>query len=312
MFYTWSMTTRDYIESPCKSALNQVSGMPFRWSLNPYRGCTHGCHYCYARATHPYLGMNAGDDFSTRIVVKTNIVDVLRRELRRPSWQRERVALGTATDPYQPCEGRYRLTRGILEALRDFATPVSVVTKSTLVVRDLDLLVDLARLPGTRVNFSLTTLDDALWRLLEPGTPPPAKRLAVMRRLADAGVPCGVFVAPILPRLTDSEAALSALARAARDHGASTFWAGPLRLAPAVKEHFFTVLKESFPEHVPRYERGYPRSDPPRPYTEALDLRLRKIREEVGFSDEGRSRIEDAADDPERPVARGGQLLLAI
>ncbi|HET7601893.1 MAG TPA: radical SAM protein, partial [Gemmatimonadales bacterium] len=191
-----------YIDAPCKSALNRVAGMPFRWSLNPYRGCLHGCHYCYARATHAYLGMNADDDFSTRIQVKSNMPEVLRQELRRPSWQRERVALGTATDAYQPCEGRYRLTRRLLAALRDYQTPVSVVTKSTLILRDLDLLVELARLPGTRVNVSITALDPALWKRLEPGTPPPQRRLEVMRRLAAAGVPCGVFMAPVLPGLT--------------------------------------------------------------------------------------------------------------
>ena len=133
---------------PCKSALNRVSGMPFRWSLNPYRGCVHGCHYCYARATHPYLGMNADEDFATKIIVKTNMPEVLRQELGKPSWTRERVAIGTATDAYQPCEGRYRLTRRCLEALRDADTPVSIVTKSTLILRDLDLLDRSG--PGTR------------------------------------------------------------------------------------------------------------------------------------------------------------------
>jgi DNA repair photolyase len=133
----------EYIERPCKTALNQVSGMPFRWSLNPYRGCTHNCHYCYARLSHTYLGMNAGEDFATKIVVKTNMPEVLRQELRRRSWTREKVAIGTATDAYQPCEGRYRLTRRCLQALCDADTPVSIVTKSTLVLRDLDLLSDL-------------------------------------------------------------------------------------------------------------------------------------------------------------------------
>src|SRR5215212_5340247 len=151
MFYSAAVSKTHYIEAPCKAALNRVSGMPFHWSLNPYRGCVHGCHYCYARATHPYLGLNADEDFETKIVVKSNMPELLRQELARPSWTRERVAIGTATDAYQPCEGRYRLTRACLEALRDFATPVSIVTKSTLVLRDLDLLAELAALPGTRV-----------------------------------------------------------------------------------------------------------------------------------------------------------------
>jgi DNA repair photolyase len=190
--------------------------------------CSHyGCHYCYARATHPYLGLNAGEDFATRIMVKTNMPDVLERELTRPGWPRERVAIGTATDAYQPCEGRYQVTRRCLEALRDAHTPVSIVTKSTLVLRDLDLLKQLAVLPGTQVNFTITTLDLTLWRLIEPGTPPPAQRLAVMRRLTDAGVACSVFIAPILPGLTDSEQSIASVAAAAREHGATVFWQAP-------------------------------------------------------------------------------------
>jgi DNA repair photolyase len=284
MFYNRSMTRPHYIETTCKSALNRVSGMPFRWSLNPYRGCLHGCHYCYARATHSYLGLNADDDFSNRIIVKTNMPEVLRRELRRPSWEGERVALGTATDAYQPCEGRFRITRHALEALRDYATPVSLVTKSTLVVRDLDLLRELAHLPGTRVNFSITTLDPRLWRLVEPGTPSPMQRLRVMRQLAEAGILCGVFVAPVLPGLTDGDGMLEVLAVAAREHGASAIWASPLRLAPLVKEHYLTFLAESFPELLASYERAYSHADPPRAYGADLEDRLVRIRAEFGFT----------------------------
>src|SRR5918999_4599180 len=171
------MRRPEYREMPCKSALNRVSGMPFRWSLNPYRGCVHGCHYCYARATHPYLGLNADEDFATKIIVKTNMPEVLRQELRKPSWRRERVAIGTATDAYQPCEGRYQLTRRCLEVLRDAHNPVSIVTKSTLILRDLDLLGELAQGPGATVYFTITTLDPDLWRQIEPGTPPPLVRL---------------------------------------------------------------------------------------------------------------------------------------
>ncbi len=286
MIYFSHMIRAHYVEQPCKSALNRVSGMPFRWSLNPYRGCVHGCHYCYARATHAYLGLNAGEDFTTRIMVKTNMAEVLRRELRRPSWVRERVALGTATDAYQPCEGRYRITRGLLEALRDFDTPVSMVTKSTLVLRDRDLLVALAGLPGTRVNFTITTLDPVLWRLVEPGTPPPAQRLAVMRRLTDAGVPCGVYLAPVLPGLTDSEGSIAAIAEAARNHGATAFWAGPLRLAPLVKEHYLGFVAQTFPELLIRYERAYPGTDAPRSYCALLDERIARIRQRYGFEDD--------------------------
>jgi DNA repair photolyase len=289
--------------------------MPFRWSLNPYRGCLHGCHYCYARATHPYLGFNADEDFATRIVVKTNMPEVLRRELARPSWTRERVALGTATDAYQPCEGRYRLTRRCLEVLRDYQTPVSVVTKSTLVLRELDLLKDLSVLPGTRVNFTITTLDPTLWRLIEPGTPPPAQRLAVMRRLADAGVPCGVYLAPILPGLTDGDEAIAAVAEAAREHGASAFWAGALRLAPLVKEHYLEFVAQTFPELHSRYQRAYPGTEAPREYRDRLEERIARIRERYGFEDTSKVRdIEISVPLPPASVANGrpGQLPLAL
>src|ERR687898_2304264 len=188
------MSKTSHIELPCKSALNRVSGMPFRWSLNPYRGCVHSCHYCYARATHPYLGLNADEDFETKIVVKTNMPEVLQLELGRRSWTRERVAIGTATDAYQPCEGRYRLTRRCLEALRDYDTPVSIVTKSTLILRDRELLAQLAHGPGATVYFTITTLDTQLWRLIEPGTPPPHKRPEGMWLLSSAGGPCGGFL----------------------------------------------------------------------------------------------------------------------
>ena len=296
MFYNAAMAKREYLERPCKSALNAVRGMPFRWSLNPYRGCSHGCHYCYARATHPYLGMNADDDFSMRIIVKTNVVEVLRRDLRRPSWSRERVALGTATDAYQPCDGRWQLARGILRALRDFETPVSIVTKSTLVVRDLDILQELAGLPGTRVNFSLTTLNRTLWKSLEPGTPPPEQRLQAMARLADSGIPCGIYLAPILPGLTDDVATLAALATAAREHGATSFWGSALRLAPGVKDHFLGVLAEEWPEQLVPYQREYQRADASPAYVAQIERRLAMARQSAGFPT-----TSDAIVRPDRP-----------
>src|SRR5215207_643896 len=268
------MTRPEYHEIPCKSALNRVSGMPFRWSLNPYRGCLHGCHYCYARASHTYLGMNADDDFETKIVVKTNMPEVLRQELRRRTWMRERVAIGTATDAYQPCEGRYWLTRRCLEALRDFETPVSIVTKSTLILRDRDLLAELAQGPGATVYFTITTLDPDLWRVIEPGTPPPDKRLEVLRRLAHAGVPCGVFLAPILPGITDTAESIDAVAAAAKAHGAGSFGSAVLRLAPEVKEHYFGFIASSFPDLLPRYERAYAGTNIAADYQAAIERRL--------------------------------------
>ena len=309
MIYSGGMGSVQYIDSPCASALNRVSGMPFRWSLNPYRGCVHGCHYCYARATHAYLGMNAGDDFTSRIVVKSNIAGVLRRELARPSWTRERVAIGTATDAYQPCEGRYRLTRACLEALRDHHTPVSIVTKSTLILRDLDLLGDLAGSVGATVYFTITTLDPVLWRQIEPGTPPPQKRLQVMRRLREAGVPCGVFLAPVLPGITDSTASIAAVAAAAAEHGAVSFGSSPLRLAPLVKEHYLDFVAETFPDLVDRYERAYPGTNAPAAYQAEIERRVAHIRRQYGFAEDSmRARRDEAV------VAggRGGQLPLPL
>ncbi len=281
------MSKTSHIELPCRTALNRVSGMPFRWSLNPYRGCTHSCHYCYARATHPYLGLNAGEDFDTKIVVKTNMPEVLRQELGRRAWTRERVAIGTATDTYQPCEGRYRLTRRCLEALRDYDTPVSIVTKSTLILRDRELLVELAQGPGATVYFTITTLDPDLWRLIEPGTPPPDKRLAVLRRLADAGIPCGIFLAPILPGITDSAESIDAVAAAAKDHGAASFGSAVLRLAPDVKEHYFSFVAETFPDLLARYERAYAGTNIASDYQAAIERRLARVRRRHGF-------VEDA------------------
>lgn len=310
------MTRPTYTETACKSALNRVRGMPFAWSLNPYRGCTHSCHYCYARATHAHLGLNAGEDFETRIVVKTNVPEVLRRELSARTWRREEVAIGTATDPYQPGEGRFRLMRGILQALIDYRTPASIVTKSTLIFRDLDLLVALNQVAGARVNFTITTLHPELWQAVEPGTPPPTKRLEVMRRLTEAGVPCGVYLAPILPGLTDSEASLDAVAAAARAHGATWLWAGPLRLAPLVKEHYLEWVEEFRPDLLPRYTRAYPRADPPRPYKEWLEIRIANVRARHGFltapDRPSRSPLGEAASPGLPDGQQGTQLALAI
>jgi DNA repair photolyase len=278
------MARAQYVETACKSALNRVEGMPFRWSLNPYRGCVHACHYCYARATHAYLGLNADEDFETRIFVKTNLVEVLRRELAQPRWTGQRVAIGTATDAYQPCEGRYRLTRGCLEALRDRRNPLSIVTKSTLVLRDLDLLAELARLTDVTVYFTITTLDPAIWRSFEPGTPPPAQRLAVLRRLAEAGVPTGVFLAPILPGLTDSAEAIDAVAAAAAAHGAGSFGASVLRLAPLVKEHYLDSIGVGNPDLLARYRRAYPGTTAPAAYRAEIERRVGAARARHGFA----------------------------
>jgi DNA repair photolyase len=310
------MTQAEYRETACKSALNRVSGMPFRWSLNPYRGCVHGCRYCYARLSHTYLGMNADEDFASKIVVKANMPEVLRQELGRRSWTRERVAIGTATDAYQPCEGRYRLTRRCLEALRDADTPVSIVTKSTLILRDRELLSDLVHGPGATVYFTITTLDDALWRLLEPGTPPPLKRLRVMQQLSNASVPCGVFLAPILPGITDTVESIDAVAAAAKAHGAVSFGSAVLRLAPQVKEHYLGFVSKTFPDLLPRYERAYAGTNISSDYQAAIERRLARIRERHGFVTDAMQHRREEAVVPMRTtqsvMAHMGQLALPL
>jgi DNA repair photolyase len=279
--------------------------------------CSHyACHYCYARATHPYLGLNADEDFETKIIVKTNMPEVLRQELGRRAWTRERVAIGTATDAYQPCEGRYRLTRRCLETLSDHDTPVSIVTKATLILRDLDLLTGLAHGPGAMVYFTITTLDPDLWRLIEPGTPPPLKRLQVMNHLSEAGVPCGVFLAPILPGITDAAASMDAVAAAARAHGAASFGSAVLRLAPQVKEHYLAFVGETFPDLLPRYERAYAGTTIAADYQTAIERRLARIREHYGFAkDAMQDRRNDAATSMrsvEPLIVRSGQLVLPL
>ncbi|MFN0070160.1 MAG: radical SAM protein [Chloroflexota bacterium] len=258
--------------------------MPFEWSLNPYVGCVHACQYCYARAFYERAEYgNGGADFETRILVKSNVPEVLREELRRSGWRGALVALGTATDPYQPAEGRFRLTRRALEVLRDFRNPMSLVTKSPLVFRDLDVLADLARSATVRVFFTITTVDAGLWRALEPGTAAPQKRLQVMERLIQAGVPAGVILAPILPGITDSVQSITAVVRGARDHGANFFTYSPLRLGPTVREHYLSFIARTFPELSKRYERAYARIHAPAEYQAQLDRRVQRIQSEHGL-----------------------------
>lgn len=281
------MARVEYVETRCKSALNRVQGMPFRWSLNPYVGCVHACQYCYARAYYELAEHgNGGKEFESRILFKRNIAEVLRRELRRPSWPGELVALGTATDPYQPAEGRFRLTRRVLEVLRDSVNPMSLVTKSPLVLRDAGVLAELARSATVRVFFTITTVDQGLWRTLEPGTANPLNRLKVMERLIGAGVPAGVILAPILPGITDSVASISAVIEAAARHRAEFFTCSPLRLGPTVREHYLGFIQSEFPELTDRYSRAYTHSQAPLEYQERLDRRVRRIQSEFGLATE--------------------------
>ncbi|WP_242823314.1 radical SAM protein [Thermaerobacter subterraneus] len=269
---------------PCKSLINRVSGMPFQWSINPYRGCTHGCVYCYARATHPYLGLDGGLDFESVIFVKQGAVEALRRDLARPGWNRELVAIGTATDPYQPIEGKYRLMRGILQALIDAETPFSITTKSTLVLRDLDLLVEASRRAGCTVNISIPTVDPGLWRQLEPGTPHPAQRLRVLERLRAAGIRAGVFLAPILPGITDDRLHLEAVVKAAAQHGAAFLWPGVMHLGPGVREWVFPALARLRPDLMPMYRALYRGREAAPFYRESVLRRVEELKTRWGLA----------------------------
>jgi DNA repair photolyase len=251
----------------CRSALNRTAGMPFDWTLNPYRGCTHGCHYCYARRYHAQFEMDADDEFASVILVKTNIVDVLRRELARPGWAREVVALGTATDGYQPIEGHYKLTRRALEALLEHRTPVSLVTKGPLVVRDADLLAQLATIEGSGVYISLSCVDEAVCADLEPGVAPPRQRLRAARELADAGVRVRVLLSPIVPGLTSRPALIERLIETCAGDGLPVVGANVMHLEDGTRAHFLSWLADHHPELLSGYEELYrERHSPPAAY----------------------------------------------
>jgi DNA repair photolyase len=245
-----------------KSALNRVPGdsvMPFPYTINPYRGCSHSCVYCFARRTHEWLELDSGRDFDTQVVVKTNLVDVLRRELARPSWKREHVALGTNTDPYQRAEGRYKLMPGVIRALAESGTPFSILTKGTLLRRDIPLLAEAARDVPVGLGVSMAIWDDELHAGLEPGVPTPRARLDLVKALADAGLPCGVFLAPVLPGLTDGTAELDAALGAIAAAGATGVTVIPLHLRPGAREWFMAWLAREHPGLAPRYEQLYAR-----------------------------------------------------
>jgi DNA repair photolyase len=244
----------EYRLEPCKSALNRVRGMAFKWSLNPYMGCVHRCTFCYVRHFEQRAERPSDGRYGASIRVKTNVAEVLRRELARATWQRESVAIGAATDPYQPAEGRFRLTRACLVELALAATPFSIITRGPLVVRDLDVLQDASAAAKVGVTFSLPTLDERVWRTTEPGTAPPRSRLEALRRLADAGIDVGVGMAPILPGLSDRPEQLREVVAAAREAGARGIWANVVFLKPGTREHFLEALAEDWPDEVERYE----------------------------------------------------------
>jgi DNA repair photolyase len=250
----------EYREEPCRSALNRVQGMGFKWSLNPYMGCVHRCTFCYVRAFERRADRPSDDRYGRSIRVKTNVAERLRRELARSSWQREIVVIGAATDPYQPAEGRYKLTRACLEVFDEHANPVRIITRGPMIVRDIDVLTRLASRASVAVTFSVPTIDHEIWQRTEPGTAPPRQRLRAIRTLVDAGIEANVGMAPILPGLSDKPELLADVVRAAREAGATGVWSNLLHLQPGTKEHFLAALERDWPELVPRYEELYRRS----------------------------------------------------
>jgi DNA repair photolyase len=273
----------EYREEPCKVALNRVKGMPFAWSLNPYMGCAHRCTFCYVRAFELRADRPSGDAYGRSIRVKINVAEVLRSELARRSWQREAVSIGAATDPYQPAEGRYGLTRACLEALCDARTPFHIITRSPMVVRDIDVLAEAARRAKVGVSVSIPTLDEDVWRKTEPGTPPPRQRFRAVRRLVDAGIDAGVAVAPVLPGISDRPEQLRAVVEAARRAGAAHLWASVLHLRPGTREHFLAELARDWPDHLPDYEQLYAgRAYLPAAETEPVRNLIARLRDEAG------------------------------
>jgi DNA repair photolyase len=265
----------DYREEPCRSALNRVKGMMFEWSLNPYMGCVHRCTFCYVRAFERRADRPSDDRYGTSIRVKVNVAEVLRRELGRASWEGETVAVGAATDPYQPAEGKYRLTRGCIKAFAEFSNPFSLITRGPMVVRDLDVLSDAARRAKVSITFSIPTIDDEVWRKTEPSTAHPRQRLRAVKELVDAGIKVGVGMAPILPGISDKPEQLREVVKAAREAGATGVWTNLLFLRPGTREHFLEHLAEDWPEQLGHYlglyeGREYLRSGEAKPIREQV------------------------------------------
>jgi DNA repair photolyase len=294
----------EYREEPCRTALNRVTGMDFRWSLNPYMGCEHRCTFCYVRAFEHRADRPWDERYGRSIRVKVNVADVLRRELGRPSWKREMVAIGAATDPYQPAEGRYRLTRRCLEVLGAAHNPFGLVTRGPMIVRDVDVLQTAAARAEVEVHFSIPTLDEEVWRKTEVGTAPPRQRLRALRQLVDAGIRAGVALAPILPGISDRPEHLSAVVRAARDAGATHLWCNLLYLKPGTREHFLDHLARDWPGLLPRYERLYRGAFLEKAVSEPIKVQVAELREGLGIADRRSVKLE--------PPAQAEQLALAI
>jgi DNA repair photolyase len=289
----------EYREEPCRTALNRVTGMPFGWSLNPYMGCAHRCTFCYVRGFEKRADRPSDDRYGRSIRVKTNVVEVLRRELGRRSWAGDGVVIGAATDPYQPAEGRFRLTRGCIEVLAAARNPLSIITRGPLIVRDIDVLSEASRRAAVSIHVSIPTLDPEIWRRTEPGTAPPRQRLRAISRLVDAGIDVGIGMAPILPGLSDRPDLLADVVRAARDAGATSIWAGLLNLRPGTREHFLESLARDWPELLPRYERLYAgRAYLGRAEVEPVRREVAELKDRFAIADRRRVRLLPVAPPP--------------
>lgn len=273
-------------EIQCKTAINRVQGMPFSWSINPYRGCRHACVYCYARPTHKYLGLSGADEFQEVILAKVNAPEVVRSELQRRSWSGDNVVIGTATDPYQQAESSYRITRRILGAFRDAANPVSITTKSPMILRDLDILNSLRRQADVTVCMTVTTMDEVLWRKIEPTTAKPRRRLEAIRTLTQHGIHAGVLLSPVLPGLTDDMGHLEEVVAAAADHGARFVASNVLRLGPGISEYYLPFIEREFPNLKNPYRDLYRGNYAPGYYADAMKARVDDLKLKYGLTDE--------------------------
>jgi DNA repair photolyase len=303
MFYTLGMRV-EYREEPCRSAMNRVKGMAFEWSLNPYMGCVHRCTFCYVRAFEKRADRPSDERYGRSIRVKTNVAEVLRKELARPSWEGATVAVGAATDPYQPCEGKYRLTRACLEEFVHASNPMRLITRGPMIVRDVDVLTELARRASVGITFSIPTLDEEIWRKTEPGTAPPRQRLRAVKELVEAGVKVGVGMAPILPGISDRPELLRDVVKAAREAGATGVWTNVLYLRPGTREHFLDHLAEDWPELLPRYlelykGRAYLKGDDTKP----VRAQVAALAKEYGVRDRRKIRLDGTQHDEQLALA---------
>jgi DNA repair photolyase len=300
----------EYRDEPCRTALTRVRKMSFKWSLNPYMGCVHQCTFCFVRAFEKLADRPADGRYGTSIRVKTNLVEVLTRELARRSWRRDQVVVGTATDPYQPAEGHFRLARGAIEALGAAETPFGLITRGPLIVRDVDVLSFASERAEVGVTFSIPTLDPEIWRRTEPGTAPPRQRLRAIRTLIDAGIDASVGMAPILPGLSDDPDKMADVVRAARDAGATSVWTNVLYLKPGTREHFLDNLARDWPELLPRYERLYAgRAYVAKDVLDPVRTQVRALAREHGIADRRRRPVAPPGAHQERDG--GEQLALA-